>query len=618
MAKPLENIFVDFLDFYHQNRAAKDHFASRAQIKKEADLAFRMAVLFAETAVLPASSYFESALCKSVLRPYQDFIYYGAVKLAAGDPSIAEHIDSKQASYDERSPEHLLKAYRIPTRGRLPGYVQKRTSSTALIRQGWMSVIERTDPRNVLDPRGSAGLGPQAAALWPRIPELLDGRAFVPSHVADLFEAHGFRLPSQHGLNTVIEPLYIDGYSIAFDASIIAGLPLLTSAFEDRLSGRKSISFGTTVNRLEGLGLLNVVRDAESERLFSMRCNPQWDILAADILADNIATKESTERSEMIARSVERVKLRNSRSADKTHQISLPITKQEEVMIGILTALPEEYVAVEALLDDIEPLQAEGDPESYVVGTIRHGKSKHKVALMQLARMRNDSAAASATNLFRTFPKIELLVFSGIALGIPNPEDSAKHVRLGDIIVSDRKGIIELDHLSLDGSGSKNRSNLPPPSAAATRGINTLDQLALKNKRPWLDYLGIIIGKHPDFSRPGEKEDVLLDPSGKPISHPDDAAREPGIPRVFRGAIGSGNALVRDPAYRDRMRNEHGILAIEMEGAGTAESAWQFGKSYVVIRSACDYGSPKNDLWHKYTAAAAAAYTRALIEQVKL
>jgi len=41
------------------------------------------------------------------------------------------------------------------------------------------------------------------------------------------------------------------------------------------------------------------------------------------------------------------------------------------------------------------------------------------------------------------------------------------------------------------------------------------------------------------------------------------------------------------------MRDEHALYAIEMEGAGVAESAWQFDKYYLVVRSACDYGHPK-------------------------
>jgi nucleoside phosphorylase len=64
------------------------------------------------------------------------------------------------------------------------------------------------------------------------------------------------------------------------------------------------------------------------------------------------------------------------------------------------------------------------------------------------------------------------------------------------------------------------------------------------------------------------------------------------------------------------MRDEHALYAIEMEGAGVAESAWQFDKYYLVVRSACDYGHPKGDTWHRYAAAAAAAYTKAILEQL--
>jgi nucleoside phosphorylase len=48
-----------------------------------------------------------------------------------------------------------------------------------------------------------------------------------------------------------------------------------------------------------------------------------------------------------------------------------------------------------------------------------------------------------------------------------------------------------------------------------------------------------------------------------------------------------------------------------------AESAWQSGKGYLVIRGICDYANDdKNKLWQPYTAAAAAAFARELIESM--
>lgn len=55
------------------------------------------------------------------------------------------------------------------------------------------------------------------------------------------------------------------------------------------------------------------------------------------------------------------------------------------------------------------------------------------------------------------------------------------------------------------------------------------------------------------------------------------------------------------------------VLCFEMEAGGLMNSF-----PCLVIRGICDYSdSHKNDVWHKYAALAAAAYTRELLHIVK-
>ena len=54
-----------------------------------------------------------------------------------------------------------------------------------------------------------------------------------------------------------------------------------------------------------------------------------------------------------------------------------------------------------------------------------------------------------------------------------------------------------------------------------------------------------------------------------------------------------------------------------MEGSGTADAAWSARRDYLVIRGICDYcDTHKNDDWQRYAALVAAAYARALIENL--
>lgn len=75
---------------------------------------------------------------------------------------------------------------------------------------------------------------------------------------------------------------------------------------------------------------------------------------------------------------------------------------------------------------------------------------------------------------------------------------------------------------------------------------------------------------------------------------------------------------MRDGLQRDLLAQEHKILCFEMEAAGTFNDF-----PCLVIRGISDYSdSHKNDKWHGYAAAVAAAYARELfnhmpVEEVK-
>jgi nucleoside phosphorylase len=99
-----------------------------------------------------------------------------------------------------------------------------------------------------------------------------------------------------------------------------------------------------------------------------------------------------------------------------------------------------------------------------------------------------------------------------------------------------------------------------------------------------------------------------------PLAHPADPQRRPGQPRAFYGPIASSNALLKDAQERDRLRDEFGIRAVEMEGSGIADATWDRSAGYLVIRGICDYcDAAKNDTWQDYAALVAAAYMRALL-----
>lgn len=274
--------------------------------------------------------------------------------------------------------------------------------------------------------------------------------------------------------------------------------------------------------------------------------------------------------------------------------------------LGVLTALPKEHAAVKRMLSAARSLSIEGDPTIYTLGTVPGPSGQHRILLACQSKYANNPAAVTVTNIARSFPTIEAIIFVGIAAGVPRPKTPKAHVRLGDVIVSSGPGVIQFDLGAVTKEGFEPRSSHPPPSANLLQAVNLLESFMLTGEFSWAKHLQQVLTA-AEVVRP-DREPL------KPFHHPKDPLREKGIPRVFYGRIGASNTLLKYTERRDDVANRFGLLAIEMEGSGVADATWEAGLGYLLIRSACDYGSEeKDDSWQVYASHVAAAYLGALL-----
>jgi internalin A len=288
-----------------------------------------------------------------------------------------------------------------------------------------------------------------------------------------------------------------------------------------------------------------------------------------------------------------------------------------DVTIGIITALPKEFAAMKAAMHDCEDHHEPGSGAGrrYVLGRMKSLDGKeHRIALAMLPKMGNNMAAARATLLLEHFPSVDAILMVGIAGAVPSPQKPDDHVRLGDIILSDTRGVVQYDMVKLE----EVRSSSVPPSAKLIEAVNLLQADEIAGHRPWDEHIDAVL-KRLKLKRPPQASDKLYatDDPDKQLKHPKDPKRQAGRPRVFSGPIASANELLKRPAKRDDLRQKFGVKAVEMEGSGIADASWNHDKGYLVVRGTCDYcDSRKNDDWQEYAAAVAAGYTRALIESI--
>lgn len=74
----------------------------------------------------------------------------------------------------------------------------------------------------------------------------------------------------------------------------------------------------------------------------------------------------------------------------------------------------------------------------------------------------------------------------------------------------------------------------------------------------------------------------------------------------------SGNQVVRDVKFRDRLRDQYGALCVEMEAAALMNEF-----SCLAIRGVCDYADKhKNDSWYPYAAVTASGYAKELLHHI--
>lgn len=303
----------------------------------------------------------------------------------------------------------------------------------------------------------------------------------------------------------------------------------------------------------------------------------------------------------------------------------------------------ELIAALEMLDDDSHPKlpQAPTDHNIYHLGSI----GGHNIVIAGLWQAGNPVAATVVAQLRMTFPNIRFGLLVGIGGGVPVKTEEGM-IRLGDVVVSKPadqfSGAIQYDRGKAKEGKFVRTGALAPPPPVLLLAAQSLGAQRARSKQgdPLLSNIRRIDTSLPSLSRyrfPGSKNDHLYpatyihvregdsceqcncDPSkriARERTERTPSETEPQI-TVHRGTIASGELVLKSSTLRDLLGKKYGVLCFEMEAAGVLSDF-----PCLVIRGISDYcDSHKNDQWHGFAAATAAAYARELfsympIEQV--
>ncbi|OGM44759.1 hypothetical protein ABOM_007340 [Aspergillus bombycis] len=306
----------------------------------------------------------------------------------------------------------------------------------------------------------------------------------------------------------------------------------------------------------------------------------------------------------------------------RTEEKKRQLTHKDYTVAWVVVLEVELTPAIKLLDDEHERLpRSDKDDNNYILGQ----SGQHNVAITCMPYCGTNAAAHTVTNMLRTFPNIRFGLLVGIGGGVPRSSETSpeEDIRLGDVVVSTPKyghgGVIQYDMGRWEGDGHfKPQSHLNSPPSLLLNAIKELGSRHSLNSGRMDQY--ITDGRTERAAFPGRDQDRLFRSdyahvSGNGCKTCDRqktitrGKRQSDKPVVHEGLIASGNALIRSPQHRDKLRESWDVDCFEMEAAGLMNDF-----PCLVIRGISDYcDSHKNDAWQPYAALTAAAYAKDLL-----
>ncbi|KAI0110882.1 purine and uridine phosphorylase [Nemania sp. FL0031] len=237
------------------------------------------------------------------------------------------------------------------------------------------------------------------------------------------------------------------------------------------------------------------------------------------------------------------------------------------------------------------------------------------------------SAAALASQAKAFFPNLWFGLLVGVAAGLPNlSRRPPRDIRLGDVLVAlpegENAGLVSYDlgkQTANDGFQPLRLGHVLASTEPVIRSaISSIKLRTRKNTHKFLQYYEAIKDEEHDegtFADPGQGNDMLYETlaDGTEQLVNRQLRHDYNRTRVWYGPIGSGDKLLKNARRRDELRDRYNIIGLEMEAAGIMNRI-----PVGVVHGVCNYGDVhKNKEWRPYAAAMAAAYAKAILNEIR-
>ncbi|MEP7366851.1 MAG: hypothetical protein ABI972_26640, partial [Acidobacteriota bacterium] len=230
--------FLHFLDHHFLDSLGSP--ARPDRLEYEAKLALRIALSVASEVLIPASSFVESDLCRSLIFEFAELFKVGRIAVVGGGTSFADYCDRSLEQYLTNTDR--AERYVAASASDAPPFIKRRLSATAEIAEFWTS--PEAIPSRLAVSRMLRELNvTDVDTRWEHAPERLGGAAFIAENVLSII-APRQSVPRRirNEVEAVINRAYFGSFFDEFDAGAVIELAYLRSDVDAEVAGA-SVSY---------------------------------------------------------------------------------------------------------------------------------------------------------------------------------------------------------------------------------------------------------------------------------------------------------------------------------------------------------------------------------------
>jgi len=294
---PVHRLFLHFFDPHFLDEVARGR--NSDLIAAEARKATRLAVLAAETVLVPAASYIESSLCADTINEYRGLFDTGQLVLVGGEANMVDFATAKLLQYEPGSERFRRYESVLSSCTVTPPFRSRHRSATRDITSAW---LRRLDDLSGLLEGLPVTTFTDFETKWAGVPERLGERAFTPEYAVrglfDLVPTGGPELIVARRAGSHVNSEYFRSYTTELGAGLMTDLAYLHRPYVGSTES-VDLPFRVLLRELAARGVLDLVLGTRPERLPEMRHN--LDVAAAIICSIATVSSEPIDRTIAIA-----------------------------------------------------------------------------------------------------------------------------------------------------------------------------------------------------------------------------------------------------------------------------------------------------------------------------